>query len=328
MNKDISNNLKTLLIITAFFVALIPSFVSATQGSCSYHGGVNCSIGPDYDGSVVCNDGWRDSSVLFSNALECREVSTCPAYVSELDYNTLMQQYDSIINQAQKNMQESKRSAEALCISQATQEYRSAQAEYESCSKYKAGLHLLYIQDGGSGVDRSSSVVCQQPKPASDNNCSDIAGPDDLEYIRIIQEAKKEKSCLKVGSQGDNTFITQSGIGQIVDDIKTRTPAEVASDKRKACENDAKLKKEDPVAYQEYKQGLAALGIPATDCDLGEAKDNTLVKNHNETISDSEEAFSWQADTFANKEEVIVEKEEKKSLGRRILKVLAWFKFW
>jgi hypothetical protein len=42
------------------------------SGACSYHGGVNCSTGPDIDGSVVCNDGWRDSTVSYYSVVECR----------------------------------------------------------------------------------------------------------------------------------------------------------------------------------------------------------------------------------------------------------------
>ncbi|MBU1018061.1 S-layer homology domain-containing protein [Patescibacteria group bacterium] len=37
--------------------------VYATTGACSGHDGVNCSAGADSDGSVICNDGWTDSSV-------------------------------------------------------------------------------------------------------------------------------------------------------------------------------------------------------------------------------------------------------------------------
>ena len=35
----------------------------ATTGACSGHDGVNCSVGADSDGSVICKDGWTDSSV-------------------------------------------------------------------------------------------------------------------------------------------------------------------------------------------------------------------------------------------------------------------------
>ena len=48
--------------------------VLATSGACSGHSGVSCSAGADYDGSVICNDGWRDSSVAYSSMIECKEV--------------------------------------------------------------------------------------------------------------------------------------------------------------------------------------------------------------------------------------------------------------
>lgn len=38
----------------------------ASSGACSSHDGVDCSAGPDSDGSVICNDGWRGSSVEYS----------------------------------------------------------------------------------------------------------------------------------------------------------------------------------------------------------------------------------------------------------------------
>lgn len=37
----------------------------ADSGACSNHGGVNCSAGPDTDGSVICNDGWKDSTITY-----------------------------------------------------------------------------------------------------------------------------------------------------------------------------------------------------------------------------------------------------------------------
>lgn len=35
------------------------------SGACSWHDGVDCTRGEDSDGSVICDDGWRDSSVSF-----------------------------------------------------------------------------------------------------------------------------------------------------------------------------------------------------------------------------------------------------------------------
>lgn len=43
----------------------------ATSGACSGHGGVSCASGPDSDGSVICNDGWRNSSVSYSSMVMC-----------------------------------------------------------------------------------------------------------------------------------------------------------------------------------------------------------------------------------------------------------------
>ena len=50
----------------------IPSMSHAVQGDCSYHLGIDCSAGPDWDGSVICNDGWKDSIDSYSDAIECQ----------------------------------------------------------------------------------------------------------------------------------------------------------------------------------------------------------------------------------------------------------------
>jgi len=45
--------------------------VGATGGTCSWHNGVDCSAGADSDGSVICDDGWRDSTESYWQAKEC-----------------------------------------------------------------------------------------------------------------------------------------------------------------------------------------------------------------------------------------------------------------
>jgi len=37
----------------------------SAPGACGSHGGVDCPAGPDSDGSVICNDGYRDSSIKY-----------------------------------------------------------------------------------------------------------------------------------------------------------------------------------------------------------------------------------------------------------------------
>lgn len=55
--------------IGTFFI--VPA-AFATSGACSSHGGVDCSAGPDIDGSVICYDGWEDSSVAYSSMVMCQ----------------------------------------------------------------------------------------------------------------------------------------------------------------------------------------------------------------------------------------------------------------
>ncbi len=56
---------------------LIPSSL-AKSGACSGHQGVNCSAGADSDGSVICMDGWEDSSVSYASMAMCSSYSPEP----------------------------------------------------------------------------------------------------------------------------------------------------------------------------------------------------------------------------------------------------------
>lgn len=52
---------------------LFLDLVHATSGACSSHEGVVCSLGPDWDQSVICEDGWRDSIVNYWDVEECND---------------------------------------------------------------------------------------------------------------------------------------------------------------------------------------------------------------------------------------------------------------
>jgi len=73
-NKLISK--KTLLSLILVPLMLVGSYniISASSGACSWHGGVDCISGADWDGSVICNDGWRDSNVSYNSMSECNNV--------------------------------------------------------------------------------------------------------------------------------------------------------------------------------------------------------------------------------------------------------------
>jgi len=55
------------------YQAKINQLKSITPDNCSAHHGVNCEAGPDSDGSVVCNDGYRNAVLQFkSKCLEAK----------------------------------------------------------------------------------------------------------------------------------------------------------------------------------------------------------------------------------------------------------------
>lgn len=76
---------KLLLFLFPILVSifLFPNLSFATEGTCSWHGGVKCAAGADWDGSVICTDGWRDSSERFYSQQKCRaDLYYCSATVA------------------------------------------------------------------------------------------------------------------------------------------------------------------------------------------------------------------------------------------------------
>jgi hypothetical protein len=63
------------IILCLVVMILGSSQAYARSGACSGHGGVNCAAGSDYDGSVICSDGWRNSSVSYSSMVKCQGYS-------------------------------------------------------------------------------------------------------------------------------------------------------------------------------------------------------------------------------------------------------------
>jgi hypothetical protein len=92
---------KILLIFSLLFVFAIFNVSHASSGACSYHGGVDCSAGANLYGKVVCNDGWTNSSVYFSDVDECKSgESDCPIYIRDQDsYNQQKKDIEKKINQ-------------------------------------------------------------------------------------------------------------------------------------------------------------------------------------------------------------------------------------
>lgn len=60
-----------LIVVVAVILIVFPFSTSARGGCCSSHGGVDCEAGRDQDGSVICKDGWRDSSCSYDEVSKC-----------------------------------------------------------------------------------------------------------------------------------------------------------------------------------------------------------------------------------------------------------------
>ncbi len=70
----------TILFFSVFTSLLIlPTTSLATEGTCSWHGGVNCSAGPDWDTSAICNDGWTESGERYFQQAVCQSNFACMA---------------------------------------------------------------------------------------------------------------------------------------------------------------------------------------------------------------------------------------------------------
>lgn len=92
--------MKKILFLILILTLSTPLKSYAIQGACSYHNGVNCGYGPTITGKVMCNDGWENSKVLYSETEECK--NSCPKYLPEDEYNYAMQQlslYESRLTQ-------------------------------------------------------------------------------------------------------------------------------------------------------------------------------------------------------------------------------------
>jgi len=110
--------MKNKIIVVSLFLALF--FVGiqvthATSGACSSHSGVSCSSGMDIDGSVVCKDGTRESSVPYDFMIMCKdqkqlEISNyCNGLRSQFEYyikskDQYLKEIDAKIDQQQSTL--------------------------------------------------------------------------------------------------------------------------------------------------------------------------------------------------------------------------------
>lgn len=162
------------LIVVLFLVTLIfPNNASATSGSCSYHGGVACSLGADYDGSVICNDGWRDSSVSFSDADECKStLPSCPVpSVTKSDCGSLRAQ----LARGQLLGTSFGDNELAQCEAQ-NQQYDSAQTAYQQCLSSQANIQAQQFNTYVQSSQQQQNDWQTQEQSKYDSYCESSQG--------------------------------------------------------------------------------------------------------------------------------------------------------
>jgi len=134
-------------LVIIFFTAtfFFPIKTSAVQGTCSWHGGADCSRFDIDDGSEICKDGWHDSSVYYwDQCLEpCDERAfilishfTCKAlYISgpqyDICYNDMMAQFHA-----------------GNCFRQNLQPQNISCAQYGANSYLNPSDQLCYCKEG------------------------------------------------------------------------------------------------------------------------------------------------------------------------------------
>lgn len=82
---------------------LFPLSTFAIEGTCAWHGGIDCSIGPDWDGSAICMDGWAQSSERYFDQKICVNTPMCTQYLwnqmsDTWDRNEDEAKYNELIN--------------------------------------------------------------------------------------------------------------------------------------------------------------------------------------------------------------------------------------
>lgn len=113
--------MKKLICFNLIILFLLPFSVKADMtGACSSHDGVDLNIGSDSDGSVICNDGWANSSVLYIPqspiqpttcadqsevvALQSHLISSGSSQYASISSDGLIQACQSSVNQYQASL--------------------------------------------------------------------------------------------------------------------------------------------------------------------------------------------------------------------------------
>lgn len=171
-----------------FVLFAFTSFVLAqSSGACSYHGGVDCGRSDFSDGSVVCNDGWRDSKVMYDDVKKCTVDSTCPIFEDSKTYEQVAMVWKNEIERMRKVQSDYCKSVYEQRITYANQLEASCKTldEQKRISTLRGGAREYVPQDCSQQKNKEQSL-------STYNSC---LGAVDV-YDGILK-AKKQLSCLE-----------------------------------------------------------------------------------------------------------------------------------
>lgn len=219
--------------------------LAAGSGACSYHSGVDCEAGADWDGSAVCRDGWRNSSVLYKDVCSSSDKKV---------YLTDRKEYDQAIleiEKAKKSFLSSfdLRNYHEDCSSKETETYNICIATYSS-----GNLQMIHIGAGSSQMQNAASQQeskCKLEASTAQSLCEYRNSSRSVkrdEYERVFEDQKlqyvfvevketppKQPDCSVYGSNSTlssaNTCVCKTGYTW--NDAKSSCVASVGS-----CQND------------------------------------------------------------------------------------------
>ena len=220
-------------ILFAFILIFIftQNALSAGYGACSSHSGVNCASGATMTGKVTCNDGWVNSSVYYSDVMECKDENACPRYLSQSEYASEKSFIQSYIDQVKQKIEQNKESRKSVCATASAASQNRANQAYDNCDRYSRGMEILSINNGSAQYGMAPALPnCKAQYDSSINAAKReydaclLRGTDSGE--KMLLDLYRQQSCLRVVSTS-KTY-TQEEAKKIVDsavkDIKQKTP--------------------------------------------------------------------------------------------------------
>lgn len=339
---------KIFLLLFAILFLNITS-AQATSGACSYHSGVNCSAGADSDGSVICNDGWRDSSVSYFNASEC---ASQKFYCTREEYDQIKERYniDSLLNdlESANRAMEIKKAA----YDNSRQDISGAALVYGSAAR---NTRLLAIETtGAANLVIAIQDNINQSLDLAEKECLTIG--KDTYYQKILEalnnDIQKNENQNNILACPDNSYLNDKRcycnngykafenkcilevkveISNTENNLKNKNNSIISplnlepllnslNETRKTTEED-KYEKLIEVDLKDFKVGVsseqkrglinfAVYGISSATQILGSGERRALIRDYLDTVGKTE--IYWEdIDNMANGQKIIARNLEK-----------------